>query len=207
MNLIIDKKEYKVRYDLLSRFKMLAAEVDERELINQVQQGERIPLFKFVYYCIHDYVKPFEDFLKCYPNMAESDIVMLAIFSRLIEEAGNPYNIPLTKEKEQKEKEQTKVTGEELRTLLVTIMSKGYTQEQALNMTFWDINLIFEADNLRTEKEAFYVNAILNYTKAFMGVKGASIDILNRNSKQKQEKREKIINLIENVEAAYNEKK
>lgn len=48
-------------------------------------------------------------------------------------------------------------------------MSKSTIQEEVLDMSYWDINLIFEADYKKLEREVIHTNAELTQ---WLGING-----------------------------------
>ena len=69
-------------------------------------------------------------------------------------------------------------------------------------MTYWDINLVFEADYKRLEREVFHTNALINTMAGIMGSK-ETIDILGR--KKKEEYRD--YSMFDKVSELLNKKK
>ncbi|MGL5596206.1 MAG: hypothetical protein ACRDDH_19910, partial [Cetobacterium sp.] len=128
-----------------------------------------------------------EEFLNSYPRAEETREAFYELALTLIKEAINPYEIesPNTESKEEQEEVKTDFKG-----LLIEIMSKGYTQKQALNMTNWDIALVFKADYKKLEREVIHTNAIVNMIIAVVGGK-EKFDLLGRKE------------TTENLEAKY----
>lgn len=115
---------------------------------------------------------------------------MTKLLIELVEEAGNPLHLSNEYKTTEKKKETIKI---DFRELITTLMSKGYTQHEVLDMTYWDINLIMEADYKKLEREAIHTNAVLNIINSALGGKKV-IDILGR---YKEEQRD--ITLFKNI--------
>ena len=137
---------------------------------------------KIIYCSLQEYQLSYEEFLGSYPDIKESYEMFYKVFQKLIENAGNPLNIEI-KEKSAIKIEEKKSEKIDFRELIITLMSKGYKQEEVLDMTYWDINLIFEADYKHLEREVFHTNALINTIAGIVGSK-ETIDILGRKKKE-----------------------
>lgn len=137
---------------------------------------------KIIYCSLQEYQLSYEEFLGSYPDIKESYEMFYKVFQKLIENVGNPLNIEI-KEKSDIKIEEKKAEKIDFRELIITLMSKGYKQEEVLDMTYWDINLIFEADYKSLEREVFHTNALINTIAGIVGSK-ETIDILGRKKKE-----------------------
>lgn len=191
MNLIINDKEYPLKLNLKARIKIQNYFGDEYIALEKAYKGDTETLFRIIYFSLQDNDFTFEEFLKYYPSVIETVEVMKKLFAKLTKEAGNPFDLPQNIKHSKDKKENTKI---DFRELIITLMSKGYTQDEVLDMTYWDINLIFEADYKKLEREAIHTNAIINTIASIVGNK-KPIDILGR--KKKEEYRD--ITLFKNI--------
>lgn len=182
---IIKTNTYKIEFNLGAKLRIRAMGYKERELIEECLKGERLALARFMFACIEKYEGTFEGFCKVYPNTPIMDLVYIGYCKKLLDEAIDPYHIKKPKEVEDaEEKTTTEAVEIDLRHLLTQIMSMGYTQTQALDMTDWDIECLFEAQDLKMERECNIYSTCLNYIKAFMGVKGKMVSILPKRSER-----------------------
>jgi len=166
-------KKYKLKFNLLSRCKMIKYGGEEK-LIDGAYKTDRESLYKFIFCCLDQNDISFEKFQSLYPQTIETDIAIIGVFRKLIENATNPYGIP-KKELDTEERERKEI---DYKHIIISVMSKGYTQKQTMDMTYWDINLILESDKLKLERETFHTNAIINYIAAAAGYKGKPINLL-----------------------------
>ena len=186
MKLNINDKEYRLKYNLLSRIKLSNKFETEQDMIELIQDKDFESLILFIRYCIQDHISD-EEFLNSYPRAEETREGFYELALILIKEAINPYEIELLNTESKEEQEEVK---NDFKALLIEIMSKGYTQKQALNMTNWDIALVFKADYKKLEREAIHTNAIVNIIIAIVGGK-EKFDLLGRKE------------TTENLEAKY----
>lgn len=186
MILNINNKNYTLRYNLLSRIKLSQIFESEKDMIEYIEKKDLKTLILFIMYCIQDEITE-DEFLNSYPMTKDTEDAFYEIALNIIKEAIDPFGIDEQYKNTKKEDESLK---NDFRALLIEIMSKGYTQEQVLNMTNWDISLIFKADYKKLEREVFHTNEIINTLIAVNGGK-ARIDILQRNKK------------VENLENKY----
>lgn len=193
MKLSINDKEYNVKLNLRARIKIDNEFGNEYEAIQKAYSGDLETTLKIIYHCIDKNDFSFTEFIKNYPAITETFITMRKLFLKLVSEAGNPFDLPTKGNTSQDKKETLKI---DFRELIITLMSKGYTQKEVLDMTYWDINLIFEADYKKLEREAIHTNALINTIAGIMGNK-KPIDILNRN--KQEHKRD--ITLFKNISA------
>ena len=180
MKLRINDIEYDLKLNLRSRIKLSKDYADETKMFELAGQGDITTITKIIYHSLQEYNFSYEDFLKSYPNIKESYEALIKIFQKLIAFAGNPFELPSNINSKESKREPVKT---DFRELLINVMSKGYTQEEVLNMTYWDINLIFEADYKKLERETFHTNALINTMAGIMGSK-ETIDILGRKKKE-----------------------
>ena len=190
MKLKINNKDYPIKLNLRARIKINNLIGDERNVFEKAYSGDINAIFLLCYCCLQNSSITFTEFLKSYPAQKESVEGMTKLLIKLVKEASNPLDIKDESKISSDNKETVKI---DFRELIATIMSKGYTQEQVLNMTYWDINLIIEADYKKLEREAIHTNAILNIINSALGGK-KTIDILGRN---KEEQRD--ISLFKNI--------
>ncbi len=180
MKLTINDIEYDLKLNLKARIKLSKEYSDETKMFELAGQGDITTITKIIYHSLQEYNFSYEDFLKSYPNIKESYEALIKIFQKLIAFAGNPFELPSNINSQVGKREPIKT---DFRELLINVMSKGYTQEEVLNMTYWDINLIFEADYKKLERETFHTNALINTMAEIMGSK-ETIDILGRKKKE-----------------------
>lgn len=180
MKLKINDIEYDLKLNLRSRIKLSKDYADETKMFELAGQGDITTITKIIYHSLQEYNFSYEDFLKSYPNIKESYEALIKIFQKLIAFAGNPFELPSNINSKESKRKPVKT---DFRELLINVMSKGYTQEEVLNMTYWDINLIFEADYKKLERETFHTNALINTMAGIMGSK-ETIDILGRKKKE-----------------------
>ena len=205
MKLQIGKKIYKLEFNLGARLRMHKMGCDERSLLQECLQGDRMALARFIYACLDKYDESFDKFCLTYPNSPITDIVYLGFCQALIDEATNPYRLK-TEQAIKRETSDKHDDIKDLQALLVHLMSLGYTQAQCLDMTNWDIENILEAQDLKLERECNVYSVCLNYIKAFMGVKGAPISILpKRDKKQNTSSMQKQIDIVNAMEKAMAE--
>lgn len=182
MRVEINDKEYKLKLNLRARIKLSKYYSDEIEMYKKAGMGNLEIITKIIYYSLQEYQLSYEEFLGSYPDIKESYEMFYKVFQKLIEDAGNPLNIEI-KEKSAIKIEEKKSEKIDFRELIITLMSKGYKQEEVLDMTYWDINLIFEADYKHLEREVFHTNALINTIAGIVGSK-ETIDILGRKKKE-----------------------
>lgn len=182
MRVEINDKEYKLKLNLRARIKLSKYYSDEIEMYKKAGMGNLEIITKIIYCSLQEYQLSYEEFLGSYPDIKESYEMFYKVFQKLIENAGNPLNIEI-KEKSDIKIEEKKAEKIDFRELIITLMSKGYKQEEVLDMTCWDINLIFEADYKHLEREVFHTNALINTIAGIVGSK-ETIDILGRKKKE-----------------------
>lgn len=182
MRVEINDKEYKLKLNLRARIKLSKYYPDEIEMYKKAGMGNPEIITKIIYCSLQEYQLSYEEFLGSYPDIKESYEMFYKVFQKLIENAGNPLNIEI-KEKSDIKIEEKKSEKIDFRELIITLMSKGYKQEEVLDMTCWDINLIFEADYKHLEREVFHTNALINTIAGIVGSK-ETIDILGRKKKE-----------------------
>lgn len=182
MRVEINDKEYKLKLNLRARIKLSKYYSDEIEMYKKAGMGNPGIITKIIYCSLQEYQLSYEEFLGSYPDIKESYEMFYKVFQKLIENAGNPLNIEI-KEKSAIKIEEKKSEKIDFRELIITLMSKGYKQEEVLDMTYWDINLIFEADYKHLEREVFHTNALINTIAGIVGSK-ETIDILGRKKKE-----------------------
>lgn len=180
MQLEINGNEYKLKLDLRARLKLRKYYTDETEMFTRAGEREFETITRIIHASLHGYEYSYEYFLQNYPNVKETYEALYKLFQKLIGEAGNPFELESKTNTQTENREPVKT---DFRELIITLMSKGYTQEEVLNMAYWDINLIFEADYKKLEREVIHTNAIINTMAGIMGNKTA-IDILGREKKQ-----------------------
>lgn len=190
MKLNINNKDYPIKLNLKARIKINNLIGDEQEAFKKAYDGNLDTIFLLCYCCIQDDTISFANFLDSYPAVKESVEGMMKLLIKLVEQAGNPLQLQI---KDKCTKDKKEVVKIDFRELITTLMSKGYTQKEVLDMTYWDINLIYEADYKKLEREAIHTNAILNIINSALGGKKV-IDILGRN---KEEQRD--ITLFKNI--------
>ena len=182
MRVEINDKEYKLKLNLRARIKLSKYYSDEIEMYKKAGMGNLEIITKIIYCSLQGSQLSYEEFLGSYPDIKESYEMFYKVFQKLIEDAGNPLNIEI-KEKSDIKIEEKKSEKIDFRELIITLMSKGYKQEEVLDMTYWDINLIFEADYKHLEREVFHTNALINTIAGIVGSK-ETIDILGRKKKE-----------------------
>ncbi|GAA6324938.1 hypothetical protein F350042L8_20360 [Fusobacterium ulcerans] len=182
MRVEINDKEYKLKLNLRARIKLSKYYSDEIEMYKKAGMGNLEIITKIIYCSLQGSQLSYEEFLESYPDIKESYEMFYKVFQKLIEDAGNPLNIEI-KEKSDIKIEEKKSEKIDFREFIITVMSKGYKQEEVLDMTYWDINLIFEADYKRLEREVFHTNALINTIAGIVGSK-ETIDILGRKKKE-----------------------
>lgn len=175
MKLNINNKNYILKYNLLSRIKLSQKFESEESMLNLIQQQDYETLIIFVKNCIQDYILD-EEFLTSYPRAIETQKAFYELALNLINEAINPLGIDEPNIEPNKKENTLKI---DFKSLLLEIMSKGYTQKEALDMTNWDISLIFKADYKKLEREVIHTNALINTMIAIMGGK-EKYDLLGR---------------------------
>lgn len=180
MQLEINGNEYKLKLDLRARLKLRKYYTDETEMFTKAGEKDFRTITRIIHASLKNYPYTYEYFLQNYPNIKETYEALQKLFQKLIGEAGNPFELESKTNTQAENREPVKTN---FRELIITLMSKGYTQEEVLNMSYWDINLIFEADYKKLEREVIHTNAIINTMAGIMGNKTA-IDILGREKKQ-----------------------
>lgn len=183
MILKINDKDYTIKLNLRARIRINNLIGDEKEAFEKAYSGNLDTIFLLCYCCIQDDTISFAKFLDSYPAVKESAEGMTKLLIKLVEEAGNPLHIQSESKQSSEKKEAVKI---DFRELITTLMSKGYTQKEVLDMTYWDINLIMEADYKKLEREAIHTNAILNIINSALGGKKV-IDILGRNKEEQRD--------------------
>lgn len=181
MKVEINDREYRLKLNLRARIKLAKYYSDEVEMYKKAGIGDLEVIIKIIYCSLQECQLSYEVFLESYPDIKESYEMFYKVFQKLIENAGNPLNIEIKEKSEGKIKER-KLDKTDFRELIIILMSKGYKQEEVLDMTYWDINLIFEADYKRLEREVFHTNALINTIVGIVGSK-ETIDILGRKKK------------------------
>lgn len=190
MELNINGKNYPIKLNLRARIRINNLIGDEKEAFKKAYDGNLDTIFLLCYCCIQDDTISFSNFLDSYPAVKESAEGMMRLLIKLVEQAGNPLYLSNEYKSTEKTKEPVKI---DFRELITTLMSKGYTQKEVLDMTYWDINLIYEADYKKLEREAIHTNAILNIINSALGGKKV-IDILGRNREEQRD-----ITLFKNI--------
>lgn len=190
MELNINGKNYPIKLNLRARIRINNLIGDEKEAFKKAYDGNLDTIFLLCYCCIQDDTISFSNFLDSYPAVKESVEGMMRLLIKLVEQAGNPLYLSNEYKSTEKSKEPVKI---DFRELITTLMSKGYTQKEVLDMTYWDINLIYEADYKKLEREAIHTNAILNIINSALGGKKV-IDILGRNREEQRD-----ITLFKNI--------
>lgn len=199
MKLKINEIEYKLKLNLRARMKLIKYYPDETGMFEKAIQGDIEAITRIVYSSLQEYSFSYEDFLKSYPDIKESYEALYKMLQKLIDEAGNPFELSSNRNTHEEKREPVKT---DFRELIITLMSKGYKQEEVLDMTYWDINLVFEADYKKLEREVFHTNALINTMAGIMGSK-ETIDILGR--KKKEEYRD--YSMFDKVSELLNKKK
>lgn len=182
MKVEINDREYRLKLNLRARIKLAKYYSDEVEVYKKAGIGDLEVITKIIYSSLQECQLSYEAFLGSYPDIKESYEMFYKVFQKLIEDAGNPLSIGI-KEKSEEKIEERKSDKIDFRDLIITLMSKGYKQEEVLDMTYWDINLIFEADYKHLEREVFHTNALINTIAGIVGSK-ETIDILGRKKKE-----------------------
>jgi len=182
MKVEINDREYRLKLNLRARIKLAKYYSDEVEMYKKAGIGDLEVITKIIYCSLQECQFSYEAFLESYPDIKESYEMFYKVFQKLIEDAGNPLSIEI-KEKSEEKVEERKSDKTDFRELIITLISKGYKQEEVLDMTYWDINLIFEADYKRLEREVFHTNALINTIAGIVGSK-ETIDILGRKKKE-----------------------
>lgn len=190
MELNINGKNYPIKLNLKARIRINNLIGDEKEAFKKAYDGNLDTIFLLCYCCIQDDTISFANFLDSYPAVKESVEGMTKLLIKLVEQAGNPLQLQNDSKYTKDKKEEVKI---DFRELITTLMSKGYTQKEVLDMTYWDINLIYEADYKKLEREAIHTNAILNIINSALGGKKV-IDILGRNREEQRD-----ITLFKNI--------
>lgn len=190
MKLTINDKEYIIKLNIRARIKIDNLFGDENIAFEKAKNGDIETILKLCHCCVQDDSLTFGQFIKSYPLTAKTFEGITKLFVKLTDEAHNPLGIPITTKQSSGKKEIVKTDYKEL---IVNIMSKGYTQKEVLDMTAWDINLIFEADYKKLEREAIHTNAILNIIASALGNK-KPIDILGRKAGKQRD-----ITLFKNI--------
>ena len=180
MKLEINGNEYKLKLDLRARLKLSKHYVDETEMYTKAGERDFETITRIIHASLHGYEYSYEYFLQSYPAVKESYEALYKLFQKLIGEAGNPFELESKTNTQTENREPVKT---DFRELIITLMSKGYKQEEVLDMTYWDINLIFEADYKHLEREVFHTNALINTIAGIVGSK-ETIDILGRKKKE-----------------------
>lgn len=190
MKLNINGKDYPIKLNLRARIRINNLIGDEKEAFKKAYNGNLDTIFLLCYCCIQDDTISFSNFLDSYPAVKESVEGMTKLLIKLVEQAGNPLQLQNDSKYTKDKKEEVKI---DFRELITTLMSKGYTQKEVLDMTYWDINLIYEADYKKLERETIHTNAILNIINSALGGKKV-IDILGRNREEQRD-----ITLFKNI--------
>lgn len=177
MKLKINDKDYTLKYNLLARIKLSKKFVTEQKMLELIQEQDFDSLILFIRYCIQENMKD-SYFLEAYPRLQETKEAFFSLAIELIKLSVNPFDFS-SKESIEEKYEELEIDYKEL---ILNIMAKGYTQIEALNMTNWDINLLFQSDYKKLERETIHTNAIINTMLGLMGVK-EKFDLLNRQDK------------------------
>lgn len=175
MKLIINDKQYTLKYNLLSRIKLSQKFESEQDMLELIQDQDLDSLVIFTRYCIQEDISD-EEFLNSYPLIQETKQALLELSVKLIKMAVDPFELR-TSDKDSGEPE--KYIKTDYKALILELMSKGYTQKEALNLTNWEISLVFESDYKKLEREVLHTNAIVNTMIGIMGGK-EKFDLLNR---------------------------
>lgn len=180
MKLKINETEYRIKLNLKARMKLAKYYSNETEMFEKAIQGDIKTITRIIYFSLQKYNFTYDDFLKSYPNTKESYEALYKMLHKLIDESINPFELSSDINSQVGKKKSIKI---DFRELIITLMSKGYKQEEVLDMTYWDINLVFEADYKKLEREVFHTNALINTMAGIMGSK-ETIDILGRKKKE-----------------------
>ncbi|MBC2855482.1 hypothetical protein H3N56_03100 [Cetobacterium sp. 2A] len=175
MKLIINDKQYTLKYNLLSRIKLSQKFESEQDMLELIQEQDLDSLVIFTRYCIQEDISD-EEFLNSYPLIQETKQALLELSIKLIKMAVDPFELR-TSDKDSEELE--KYIKTDYKALILELMSKGYTQKEALNLTNWEISLVFESDYKKLEREVLHTNTIVNTMIGIMGGK-EKFDLLNR---------------------------
>lgn len=180
MKLKINDNEYELKLNLRARIKLSKFFDVETELFAEAAQGDIGKITRIIHTSLQGYDFSYEYFLQSYPELEKSYEAFYRIFQELIIYAGNPFDIP---SRVSTSKDENGAVKTDFRGLIIFLMSKGYRQDEILDMTYWDINLILDADYLKLEREVFHTNALINTMAGLMGSK-ETIDILGRKEKE-----------------------
>lgn len=183
MILKINDRDYPIKLNLKARIKIHNLIGDEQTAFEKAYKGDIDTVFLLCFCCIQDDDITFNTFLNSYPALKETVEGMTKLLVRLVSEAGNPLSLQSESKSSREKREAVKI---DFRELITTLMSKGYTQKEVLDMTYWDINLIYESDYKKLEREAIHTNAILNIINSALGGKKV-IDILGRNKEEQRD--------------------
>lgn len=175
MKLNIDGSDYKIKFNILSRIKLSQKFSTEDEMFEFIKNGDFDTLVIFIRNCIQDNIDD-SFFLSAFPKVQETKEAFLKLATKLIKEATDPFGLREPIKDTSDNEEPVKI---DFKALIIEIMSKGYTQKEALDMTNWDIVTTFEADSKKLEREAFHTNTIVNAMVGLMGGKG-DFDMLGR---------------------------
>lgn len=177
MKLKINNKDYTLKYNLLARIKLSQKFVTEQKMFELIQEQDFDSLILFIRYCIQENIRD-SDFLGAYPKLRETREAFFSLALKLIKQSIDPFDIS-TQDNTEEKNEEVEIDYKEL---ILNIMAKGYTQIEALNMTNWDISLVFQADYKKLERESIHTNALVNTMIGIMGGK-ETFDLLNRQDK------------------------
>ena len=178
MKFELNEKIYTLKYNLSSRIKLSEIFETEEDMLQLIQEQDFESLILFVLHCIQENITE-EKFLSSFPRVLETRQGFFEMAIKTIKEAVNPFDID-TPNKDSKGVRKSVKT--DYRALILEVMSKGFTQKEVLNMTTWDINLIFEADYRKLERETIHTNALVNTMIGLMGGK-EKFDLLGREVK------------------------
>ena len=178
MKFELNENIYTLKYNLSSRIKLSEIFETEEDMLQLIQEQDFESLILFVLHCIQENITE-EKFLSSFPRVLETRQGFFEMAIKTIKEAVNPFDID-TPNKDSKGVRKSVKT--DYRALILEVMSKGFTQKEVLNMTTWDINLIFEADYRKLERETIHTNALVNTMIGLMGGK-EKFDLLGREVK------------------------
>lgn len=133
MILKINDKDYTIKLNLRARIRINNLIGDEKEAFEKAYSGNLDTIFLLCYCCIQDDTISFAKFLDSYPAVKESAEGMTKLLIKLVEEAGNPLHLSNEYKTTEKKKEAVKI---DFRDIITSIMSKGYTQQEVLDMTY-----------------------------------------------------------------------
>ena len=198
------EKEYKIKYDIEARLKM-AGKIDTLE---KAKNGDIEAIISFVFNCLKKYKNSFEHFLKIYPALENTALAFAGLMTELLREATNPYNLIIPQDKKKlsiDKSEEKKLTHEEymaqehkiLYEMIYSLMGMGHKYTEILNMTHFEIELIFKADHRKLEREAIHTNTIINTVASAAGYKGKPLNMLKTNDLEDNEENQAMIGIAD----------